>query len=41
MREAHQQQLDILRTAIAEERREALQAQHVDRFVMLSNDTGV
>jgi hypothetical protein len=29
MREAHQQQLDILRTAIAEERREALQAQHV------------
>jgi hypothetical protein len=32
MREAHQQQLDILRTAIAEERREALQAQHVIVF---------
>lgn len=32
MKEAHQQQLDILRAAIAEERREALQAQHVLYF---------
>jgi hypothetical protein len=29
MKEAHQQQLEILRTVISEERREALQAQHV------------
>lgn len=35
MREAHQQQLDILKTAIAEERREALQAQHVHKTIII------